>query len=184
MKIDVSAPNTMQKGFLITDRLILRKLRIDDADEMFSTWCNDPEVTKYMTWNPHENIEVTKLVLSSWLKQYDEPSTVRYGITLKSSGKLIGSIDVVGYFENAPEIGYCIGKAYWNNGYMTEACKALIDYLISLGHKRIIIRAAKDNIGSNRVIQKCGLTLFMQTEEPASIIKPELITINWYELKI
>lgn len=77
-----------------TNRLILRKFKKDDAQEMYESWCNDPEVTKFMTWNKHENIGVTQMILDDWIKQYDNPETIRYGITLKDSGKLIGSIDV------------------------------------------------------------------------------------------
>ena len=173
----------MQKEFIETERLILRKFRIEDAEEMFSTWCNDPEVTKYMTWNPHKSVEETRAILSKWIEEYDDPKTVRYGITLRCSGKLIGSIDIVDFINDIPEIGYCSGKAYWNNGYMTEACKALIEYILSLGYKGVIIRADADNIGSNRVIQKCGLTFVKQTEEPLSSFKPEIKKINFYELK-
>ena len=46
-----------------TPRLILRKARMEDAEPMFRNWANDTEVTKYLTWPPHENIEVTKSVL-------------------------------------------------------------------------------------------------------------------------
>ena len=45
-----------------TSRLILRQARIEDADIMFHNWANDAEVTKYLTWPPHGNIEVTKKV--------------------------------------------------------------------------------------------------------------------------
>ena len=173
----------MQKEFIETKRLILRKFRIEDAEEMFSTWCNDPEVTKYITWNPHKSVEETRVILSKWIEEYDDPKTVRYGITIKSSDKLIGSIDIVDFINDIPEIGYCSGKAYWNNGYMTEACKALIEYILSLGYKGAIIRADADNIGSNRVIQKCGLTFVKQTEEPISSLKPVIRKINYYELK-
>lgn len=46
-----------------TNRLILRKFKKDDAQEMYESWCNDPEVTKFMTWNKHENIGVTQMIL-------------------------------------------------------------------------------------------------------------------------
>ena len=48
-----------------TARLILRRAVIDDAEIMFRNWANDAEVTKYLTWPPHENIDVTKALLTS-----------------------------------------------------------------------------------------------------------------------
>ncbi len=52
-----------------TPRLLLRPFTLDDASAMFSNWANDPEVTKYMTWNPHQNEEVTKAIIKMWLKE-------------------------------------------------------------------------------------------------------------------
>ena len=40
-----------------TERLILRPFVLNDAEAMFHTWANDPEVTKYLTWNPHESVD-------------------------------------------------------------------------------------------------------------------------------
>ncbi|MBO6285434.1 MAG: GNAT family N-acetyltransferase, partial [Bacilli bacterium] len=38
-------------------RLLLRPLKVDDAEAVFNGWANDKEVTKYLTWNPHPNVE-------------------------------------------------------------------------------------------------------------------------------
>ena len=43
-----------------TSRLILRQAQIEDAEAMFRNWANDPQVTKFLTWPAHGNIEVTK----------------------------------------------------------------------------------------------------------------------------
>ena len=45
---------------LETDRLILRRIELNDAEKMFNNWCNDEEVTRYLPWEPHGKIEVTK----------------------------------------------------------------------------------------------------------------------------
>ena len=147
---------------LTTDRLILRPWSIDDAEDMFYGWASDQEVTKYLTWKTHENIETTKMVLSNWIKEYEKPERINCAIVLKENNRLIGGIDVVGYLEGTPVIGYNIARNCWGNGYMTEACKCLVNYLFSLGHKKVRIDAAVDNIASNRVIQKCGGTFQRQ----------------------
>lgn len=166
-----------------TRRLLLRKFEINDVEKMFSNWANDPEVTEYMTWLPHENIEITKSIINIWLEEYKNPNTYRYAITIKETGELIGSIDVVCYINGVPEIGYCLSRKYWNMGYMTEAAKAFIEYLFSKGFKEILIEADVRNIASNRVIEKCGFKFTHKEEkEHCSSFKPEPITVNWYKL--
>lgn len=164
---------------LTTDRLVLRPVRMEDAEPMFLNWANNPEVTKYMTWEPHGNIEVTKQVINYWLKKYEDPDTVRFVITLKGSDEPFGTIDIVEFIDGTPVIGYCLAKKLWNKGYMTEACKAVIKYVFSLGYKRIIIEAVDENIGSNRVIQKCGFKLVEKRNEK---FKGKIVTINQYEI--
>ena len=43
-----------------TKRLVLRPYVIEDADAMFRNWANDPQVTKYLSWEPHNDVEETK----------------------------------------------------------------------------------------------------------------------------
>ena len=172
----------MDRNELLTERLILRKLRKEDAEPMFENWASDPEVTKYVTWSTHESVEQTKQIVDIWVKEYENPKTIRYGIVLKDNNELIGAIDVVGYIDGNPEIGYCLSRKYWNKGYMTEACSALVDYLLSIGYKTIVIEADVDNIGSNRVIEKCGFEFTHQETRQCSSLKPKTITVNWYKI--
>ena len=175
--------NDIALNALVTDRCILRKVRKEDAAPMFNNWANDPEVTKYLTWNPHENIEVTKKIIDSWLEEENNPKTFRFMITLKDSGEPIGSIDVVDYIDGNPEIGYCSSKKYWNQGLMTEACKVFIKYLFDIGFTKVLIKAVVENIGSNRVIEKCGFKFTHQEHlEHQSSFKPNPATVNCYEL--
>lgn len=167
---------------IITDRLILRPWKMDDADAFFYGWANDPEVTKYLTWNPHENIEVTKSILSNWIDEYKKPERINFAIELKDNHELIGGIDVVGYLDGVPVIGYTLKKDKWNNGYMTEACKALIDFLFSLGHDIIRIDAMVQNIGSNKVILKCG-GIFDGVETQEVLRKNCTAEVNRYYIK-
>ena len=67
---------------------------------------------------------------------FDNYQTLRYGIVLKETNELIGSIDIVDFVDNNPEIGYCLSKKYWNKGLMSEACTALINKLFQIGYKK------------------------------------------------
>lgn len=55
-----------------TPRLILRRARMEDAQPMFDNWASDPEVTKFLTWPAHSNLDVTKTVLQRWLDAYEK----------------------------------------------------------------------------------------------------------------
>ena len=70
-------------------------------------------------------------------------------------------------------------KKYWNNGYMTEACKCLLNYLFSNGYTEVKIDAMVENIGSNRVIQKCG-GIFVKTENVFRPLKNSNVLVNRY----
>lgn len=167
---------------LETERLILRFITADDVQAIYENWARDPEVTKYLTWQAHEDISVTKAVVENWLSEYKNDNCYRYGIERKEDGELMGMIDVVGYHHGNPVIGYCSGRKYWNNGYMTEALKAVIEELFSDGYKTIVIEAVAENTGSNRVIQKAGFELVASRRDAISQIKPEIVTINSYRL--
>lgn len=172
----------MQKEYLETERLLLRKFSLDDAEAMFSNWANDEEVTKYLTWTPHKCIDTVRMIINDWLIDYEDEKTVRYGIVIKDTNELIGGIDVVEYNDGIPEIGYCMGKRFWGNGYMPEACKALIDYLFSLGFPMITISADSRNTRSLRVIEKLGFKFDHEEKQPCSNVKPEIITLKCFKL--
>jgi len=172
-----------RKNKLITDRLVLRKLKREDAEPMFRNWGSDPEVAKYTLWVAHENVEVTKRLVDTWLEEDKKGQVIRFVITLKNSDEPIGAIDTVNFREGIPEVGYCLSRKYWNNGYMSEACKAFVEYLFELGYSKILIRADTRNIGSNRVIEKCGFKFTHQEKiEHRSEVGHKSVVVNWYEL--
>ena len=142
-----------------TERLTLRRFTPDDAQAMFDNWASDERVTRYLTWTPHKSPELTRQLLEGWCAAYETPSTYKWA--MEYEGELMGNISVVRISENSEwaELGYCMGHAYWNRGLMTEAAKAVIDFLFeAVGVHRIAISHAVKNPASGRVAQKCGLT--------------------------
>lgn len=169
----------MPRTTLETKRLILRPFEINDAESMFNNWAKDHEVTKYLTWCPHQSIDETAIIINKFIERANSANLYSFGIVVKEENKLIGSIDIVGFEDGIPVIGYCMSKAYWNKGIMTEACQKIVDFLFSIGYNKIRIDAVKENIGSNRVIQKCGGVLF-NTEEEYFKQKDQTFTVNQY----
>lgn len=145
-----------------TDRLILRQFNFFDAFDAFRNWTSDKEVTKYITWQPHSDVDVTKKIVQEWVDGYERKNYYQWAIVLKEINQPIGSIGVVDQIENIKlfHIGYCIGSKWWHQGIMTEAFKAVIDYLFTkTGVNRI--EAAHDikNPNSGCVMKKCGMQL-------------------------
>ncbi|MFT5872469.1 MAG: ribosomal-protein-alanine N-acetyltransferase [Clostridium sp.] len=143
-----------------TERLILRKFQLSDANDMYKNWASDDEVTKFLTWPTHTDVEVSRMVLDTWLKGYSDDKNYQWCIELKSTGEAIGSIGVVENKENidAVEIGYCIGRKFWNQGLTSEAFKALIRFFFQeVGVNRIEARHDSLNSNSGKVMLKCGL---------------------------
>lgn len=143
-----------------TDRLILRKFVLTDAETMYKNWAKDGEVTRYLTWPAHSSLEVSKHVISLWEEESKIESNYQWCIELKATKEAIGSIGVVHKEEDieAIEIGYCIGQAYWGQGIMAEALKKLIAYFFGeVGVNRIVAKHDTNNPASGKVMVKCGL---------------------------
>ncbi len=143
-----------------TERLILRRFVMEDATAMFDRWANDERVTRYLTWAPHGNVRVTEQVLGDWIFEYHSPKSYQWAIVLKElDDKPIGSIGVV-HVESAvdgAEVGYCMSADHWGRGIMTEALKAVIDYLFDAGFRRIQAIHDVENPASGAVMGKCGM---------------------------
>lgn len=145
---------------LETNRLILRRAYITDAEPMFRNWASDPEVTKFLTWPPHKNMDVTRSVVSGWMENYHKEDYYHWMVVLKETGEPIGSL-LASCFGRVPSahIGYCIGKNWWHQGIMTEALSAVIGYLfIEVGFSRIEAMHDPNNPHSGDVMRKCGMT--------------------------
>ena len=144
-----------------TDRLIIRKIRIDDAYKAYENWCSNDEVVRYVLWEKHKNIETTIDLYSKWIDDYNNKKTFRWIVELKSNHDLIGTIDVSSKFitYGSCEIGYCFGSKFWNQGYATEALTAVIRFLfIECEAELIYADHMKNNPASGKVMQKSGLT--------------------------
>ena len=144
-----------------THRLILRPALPEDAKPMFENWASDPEVTKFLTWPPHGNIEVSAAVIQSWIGGYSSSDFYQWMICLKEEPHSpIGSISVVELNNTVQkaEIGYCIGRNWWRKGIMTEALRAVIDFLFDeVGMQRVEARHDPRNPNSGAVMRKCGM---------------------------
>lgn len=143
-----------------TERLTLRRFKVEDAENMFKNWASDPENVKHLSWSAHKNIEETKNILNEWIASYENKKSYNWAITLKETDEIIGGIDVILLLEHIDccEIGYVLSKKYWNQGIMTEALKAVQNYLFEKANfNRIQARHDVDNPASGKVMIKAGM---------------------------
>lgn len=144
---------------LESERLLLRPLTIADAQAVYHNWASDKRVTFFMRWNIHESIEDTV----QWLKECEnaqaDPTFYNWGIIIKETNTLIGSIGLI-QNEEYPgryEIGYCIAYPYWGKGYTSEAAARVMDYAKNeVGLTRFVGVYALDNPVSGRILRKLG----------------------------
>lgn len=170
-----------KEPILETERLILRSLNLDDAQAVYS-WASDERVTRYMSYPVHTDISQTR----EWLAyvQTDEKE-YNWGFVLKENGKLIGSgsIGPSNYLKGYWGFGYNLHYDYWNNGYVTEAARAMISYAHnSLGADKICAVHAVDNPASGRVMEKCGLK-FDHFGEYEKLDKSQVFKCKYYILE-
>ncbi len=141
-----------------TERLLLRRFRAEDSSDMYTNWSCDKDVTRFLSWQPHDSELTTKALLKLWINEYSNTSFYNWAIEL--DGELIGSISVVEQSDKNErcDVGYCLAKKFWNNGYMTEALRSVIDYLfIEVGYNRIQAEHDVNNPASGRAMVKSGM---------------------------
>jgi len=155
------------KPFLTTERLILRRLTPDDAQELFEL-DSDPEVVRWA--NPGGRTtsyeEVRSRVLPRLLSYYEWYNGYGYyAAEDKSTNRFLGwfflrpeSVDGRLAEELAEvELGYRLKRSAWGKGYATEGSKALLEKGFSeLGAKRVVAYVIVKNAASIRVLEKLG----------------------------
>ncbi len=145
---------------LETQRLILRRAMLEDAQAMYENWASDPEVTKFLTWPAYSSLDVAKKRMEIWAEAYGSDDHYQWMIVLKDLNQPIGSISVVSLDDQVgkAEIGYCIGKSWWHQGIVSEALQAVIGFLFDeVGMNRIEAKHDPNNPHSGGVMRKCGM---------------------------
>lgn len=146
---------------LETNRLLLRRFVVEDAQAMFENWASDRDNLTYVTWDPHPNPQVTRASIERWLRQYQEENSYKWAICKKDDpAKVIGDISVVSQDSQKEicEVGYILGKKFWGQGIMTEALKTVLHFLLlEVGFKEVQAKYVSLNPASGRVMAKAGM---------------------------
>jgi ribosomal-protein-alanine N-acetyltransferase len=140
-----------------TQRLILRPIELNDIEYVCEYGC-DEETGKYMTYWPKTKEQIYDFINDCVTSmKSDKPVWYEYVIVRKENTKVIGNISLE-IKNNEAEIGWISNKNYWNNGYMSEAVNAIINFAFSSLNISKIIATSKDmNIASSKVMEKCNM---------------------------
>lgn len=144
---------------LETPRLRLRKMTMADAQDVYG-YSSDPEVSRHVLWDTHRSAGESRAYLRYILRQYrnNEPSS--WGVELKETGHLVGTIGFMWWNrENrSAEVGYSLARPQWNKGLMTEALRETIRFGFEEMHlHRIEAQHETSNPASGRVMEKVGM---------------------------
>ena len=169
-----------------TGRLRLRRFRPEDAPTAFANWTNSAEVCRHLQWAPHGTVQATHDVLERWIARYDNPACYHWCIALRGSDEAIGALEFVALSEHNrwAEAGYCLGRAWWGQGIMTEALRAVVDFAFTRTPlHRIEARHSVKNPASGRVMEKAGMT-YEGTARGRSLVHGDFVdTAQWAILR-
>ena len=146
----------MKPTNLKTKNLILRELKISDAEDMFA-YASNPEVSKYTLWSAHTSTDESIGFINSVVKDTHEHECVW---AIEYNKKLIGTagfFDINTYNKSA-ETNYALSNDFRGKGLMVEALNKLFSFaFINLKLVRITAKCMQDNIASERVMIKLGM---------------------------
>jgi ribosomal-protein-alanine N-acetyltransferase len=140
-----------------TSRLTLRRPTLDDAQAIFEEYAADPDVTKYLVFKPHTEVETVRVFLRELMAAVEEGARFPWAVTLTGTDRLIGMLEIRidGMGAN---IGYVLAKQYWGRGYMPEALRAVVEWAMGQPEiYRVWAFCDVDNQGSARVMEKIGM---------------------------
>jgi [ribosomal protein S5]-alanine N-acetyltransferase len=140
-----------------TERLLLRRLRYEDAEEIFYTYASKSEATKYMAWPTHKYIEDTRSFLRYAIHSWNQGTDYSFSVRLKENEKLIGSFGLI-HDNGKIQFGYILSPSAWGHGYATEACTRMMEVLRTFPSLfRISTFVDTANKASIKVLLKSGL---------------------------
>jgi RimJ/RimL family protein N-acetyltransferase len=143
---------------LTTDRLVLRRPTVDDADAIFTGYAQDPEVSRYTTWAPHRHVEHTRAFLRACEERWARGTVLSWLITRRDDGHAIGTAGIR-LDGHRGEIGYVVARTAWRQGYATEAARAVVAWALSQPDiHRVWAVCDVENAASARVLEKAGMT--------------------------
>lgn len=140
-----------------TERLVMRMPRLADAQSIFGGYAQDAEVTRYLTWQPHNDVLETEHFLAGCTAAWDQAARFPWVVTLKAGGDLLGMVEIrVNGFK--ADVGYVLARRWWGRGLATEALRPVVGWAMGQpGIYRVWALCDLENVASARVLEKVGM---------------------------
>ena len=132
----------------------LRKFTIRDAKRVASL-VGDESVSKWTSNIPFPYVEQDAI---EWITG-TATNMDRHPFAVEIDGEIVACVSFWLKGENTFEVGYWVGKSYWDQGICTKALSMLMSQDFFPKKCDVVARVMEGNIGSERVLQKCGFTL-------------------------
>ena len=145
---------------LESERLVLRKMQVGDCFDMYD-YAKRCEVTKFLTWSPHPDVEYTKAYLANLKNHYKMGMFYDWAVVLKDENKMIGTCGFTRFNLacDSAEIGYVINPDFRGKGIAVEAARLVAEFgFENLALNRIEARYMIGNDASRRVMEKLGMS--------------------------
>ena len=168
---------------LATERLTLRKMIVADASDMYE-YASRPDVTKYLTWDPHPDRDFTREYLEYLGNRYSAGMFYDWAVVYEPDCKMIGTCGFTAFHcaNDCAEVGYVLNPEYWGRGIAVEALEAVIAFgFENLGLNRIEARFMEGNDSSRRVMEKLGME-FEGIERDSVFVKGSYRTVGKYSM--
>jgi len=145
--------------FIETERLILRRPHLLDAEAIFTRYAGDPEVTRYLGWPRHKSIEQTRGFLAFSNDEWERAPGGPYIIESRETNAVLGSTGFGFEVIDRAAVGYVLAKDAWGFGYAAEALRALTAISPEIGVSYLFAYCHTEHKASARVLEKCGFIL-------------------------
>ena len=168
---------------LETERLILKKIEPSNANDMYA-YASLDQVTRYLLWTPHLNINETKGYIEFLQKQYRKGNYADWGLNCKSDGAFIGTCGFadMDLSNNKAELGYVLSPSYQGRGYMREAVRAVLGLAFGeLGLRRVELRIMDGNTASVRFAEASGFK-YEGTMRNSLYLRGQYKTLHYYSM--
>ena len=141
---------------LYTDRLLLRRPLLADAEAIFS-YASDPDVTRYVGWPRHRALADTQAFVAFSDDEWERDGVGPYLIV--HDDRLIGGTGLDCESRDVAATGYVLARDAWGKGFATEALRAMVELGGRLGLRELRACCHPDHAKSQRVLEKGGFTL-------------------------
>ncbi len=141
-----------------SERLYIRHITFNDEFDLFKIY-SDKDVMKFRGSAAFENLDDVRKMIQKTINQISLKSEFRFAIVENETNNLIGTFLYKVIESTKCEVGYSLGKNYWQLGYGFEVLNSMLTYLTNLGYENIIATTKKENIASIKLLAKTGFVL-------------------------